>query len=318
MRARIAVAAAALPLLLAGCATVPPTSARPAPQAPVAAAPSVQQVAQQLLTDSLTESLTAPEPLAAPTTAIPEPEPAPVPDLTLGYRRPVYPDKPLPTLTTAQRDAYGTCLTTTLGSGSKGDCANLLREKLGGLGYYQGPTTGRLSVAAINAVLRYQRSRDLPATGTIGEQTWYALASEQPARSEDLPPECTIPGVVLCVDQAHDTLRWLRDGEVIRTVEVRTGGFTTEPKTGKWRVHPTVNGFYRVYNKHRNPKSENYGSGAMPYSVMFDPNMYFHYSADFARRGYSTSSHGCVNIGSKDDAVWVFENTPIDARVLVY
>ena len=314
MRTRIALAAAALPLLLAGCATVPPPSARPAPQMPADA----QQVGPHVLPDSLSESLTAAEPLPVASDTPPAADPTPTADLTLGYRRPVYPDRPLPPLTAAQQDAYGTCLTTTLSSWSKGECANLLRVKLTELGYYEGPTTGRLSTAAVNAVLRYQRSRDLPATGTAGEQTWYALASEQPARSEDLPPECTSPGVVVCVDQAHDTLRWLRDGEVIRTVKVRTGGFTTEPKTGKWRVHPTVNGFYRVYNKHRNPKSENYGSGAMPYSVMFDPNMYFHYSSDFARHGYATSSHGCVNIGSKDDAVWVFENTPIDARVLIY
>lgn len=313
MSTRIALSVAALPLLVVGCATAPPASTRIA-SASAAPAPQVQEVPA----DSLTESLTTQEPFPSARSTPPATESTPTADLTLGYRRPVYPDRPLPTLTTAQHDVYGTCLTTTLGSWSKGDCANLVREKLAGLGYYQGPATGRISASAVNAVLRYQRSRDLPATGTVSEQTWYALASEQPARTEDLPPECTLPGVVLCVDQAHDTLRWLRDGEVIRTIKVRTGGFTTEPKTGQWRVHPTVNGFYRVYNKHRNPKSENYGAGAMPYSVMFDPNMYFHYSSDFARRGYSTSSHGCVNIGSKDDAVWVFENTPIDARVLVY
>lgn len=304
MRSRIAVAAAVLPLLLAGCSViVPPGSLSSAPLAAVASSSPEPEASAS----------PDPEPSVTPTPTTPEP------DLTLGYRRPVFPDDaPLPVLTAAQQEAYGDCLTTTLSSWSKGDCANLLREKLTELGYYDGPTTGRISTAAANAILRYQRSRGLQATATAGERTWYALASEQPARSEELPPECTIAGVVLCVDQAHDTLRWLRDGEVVRTIKVRTGGFTTEPKTGKWRVHATVNGFYRVYNKHKNPRSENYGAGAMPYSVMFDPNMYFHYSSDFAKRGYATSSHGCVNIGSKDDAIWVFENTPIDARVLIY
>lgn len=302
MRIRTAVVTALLPLILVACST-----AQPAPVSPVGPVVATSSA-------SASDASTSPDPTPSitPTPAAPEP------DLTLGYRRPVYPEVPLPELTAAQQEAYGTCLTTTLSSWSKGECADLLRVRLTELGYYDGSTTGRISTAAVNAILRYQRSRDLPATGTAGEQTWYALASEQPARSEDLPPECTIAGVVLCVDQAHDTLRWLRDGEIVRTINVRTGGFTTEPKTGKWRVHATVNGFYRVYNKHQNPKSENYGSGAMPYSVMFDPNMYFHYSSDFAKRGYATSSHGCVNIGSKDDAVWVFDNTPIDARVLIY
>ena len=302
MRTRIAVAAAALPLLLVGCSIVPPGSVSSVPPAAVASSASE------------TEASASPEPTPSVTPTPPPPEP----DLTLGYRRPVYPEVPLPELTATQQEAYGDCLTTSLSSWSKGDCADLLRVKLTELGFYDGPTTGRISTAAVNSILRYQRSRDLSATGTAGERTWYALASEQPARSEEFPPECSIAGVVLCVDQAHDTLRWLRDGEVVRTIKVRTGGFTTEPKTGKWRVHATVNGFYRVYNKHKNPKSENYGSGAMPYSVMFDPNMYFHYSSDFAKRGYATSSHGCVNIGSKEDAIWVFDNTPIDARVLIY
>ena len=56
----------------------------------------------------------------------------------------------------------------------------------------------------------------------------------------------------------------------------------------------------------------------MPYSVMFDPNMYVTYSADFAKRGYIRSSHGCVNVASKDDAKWIFDNTPIEARVWVW
>ncbi|MFT3876662.1 MAG: L,D-transpeptidase family protein [Propioniciclava sp.] len=296
MNRRLVVSLFGLPLLLlSACAAPPQMPPAPAPGTD-ARAPIVQQAE-----------------------ATPDPSPTPVPDLTLGYRRPVFPeDAPLPTLTGEQQAAYGDCLTTTITSGSGGDCAALLQDKLTELGYFTGKKTSRLGVAAVNALLRYQRSRELPATGNAAERTWYALASEQPARSEELPAECTIPGVVLCVDQAHDTLRWIRDGEVVKTIKVRTGGFITEPKTGKWRVHATVNGFYRVYNKHRNPKSENYGAGAMPYAVMFDPNMYFHYSSDFAKRGYATSSHGCVNIGSKEEAKWVFDNTPIDARVLIY
>ena len=86
----------------------------------------------------------------------------------------------------------------------------------------------------------------------------------------------------------------------------------------KWRLYPTANGLFRVYDKSVSPPSENYGDGAMPYSVMFDPNMYVHYSADFHRRGYARASHGCVNVGDRDDAQWIFRNTPIDALVYVY
>ena len=49
-----------------------------------------------------------PEPVRPdpPRPAAPTPPP-PEPDLTLGYRRPVYPDVPLPTLTAAQREYLG-------------------------------------------------------------------------------------------------------------------------------------------------------------------------------------------------------------------
>ena len=104
-----------------------------------------------------------------------------------------------------------------------------------------------------------------------------------------------------------------------RVFAIRTGGWNFDPKDHeKWRLYPTANGLFRVYDKSVSPPSENYGDGAMPYSVMFDPNMYVHYSADFAKRGYSRSSHGCVNVASKDDAKWIFDNTPIEARVWVW
>ncbi|MDO5534964.1 MAG: L,D-transpeptidase family protein [Propionibacteriaceae bacterium] len=284
--------------LLAGCAAAPP--------APSGDDPSPRATAT-----------VTPTPTATPT---PTPTPTPVPvDTTIGLRRPSFPDRPRPTLTPEQEATYGACLETSVSNWSKGDCATLLQEELIRLGYLEGEPEKRIGVAAMNALLRYQRSREVAADGNAGPQTWYALASGRPARDDALPRECTeIPGVVLCVDQAHSTLKFVRDGVVERTFEVRLGGWNSDAKTKKWRVFPTANGLWRVYNKHRNPSSPTYGEGVMPYSVMFDPNMYVHYSADFAKRGHTRSSHGCVNIASKEDAQWIFDNTPIEARVWVW
>lgn len=256
-------------------------------------------------------------PTPEPSVATPVPTPAPP---KIGYRYwkdPATPE-PLPTLSAEQQATFGACLPTVVAPGTSGACARLVQTELKRLGYHNGAVASSLTAAATNSVLRYQRSRDLKPTGIVNEQTWYALASGKPARSEALPYECTLPGVVLCVDQGHDKLRFVKDGEVLRTVRIRTGGYTTEPKTGKWRVHATVNGYYRVFDKQVSPKSENYGSGAMPYSIMFDPNMYVHYSTPFARQGYSSSSHGCVNVASLEDIKWLFKNTPVGAHVLVY
>lgn len=292
--------------LLASCSVAPPTT-EPSPSASADATASP--------TASPTSATPTPE-----TTPTPTPTPTPAPTPTLGYRYWKDPDppEPLPTLTAEQQEKWGACLDKTLTSGSKGPCVSLVTQELKDLGLLPGTPGSTMTVAAANTVLRYQRSRNIKPTATVSEQTWYALASGKPARPETLPEECKLPGVVLCVDQGHDTLRYVKDGEVLRTVKVRTGGFTTEPKTGKWRVHPTVNGLYKVYRKSVSPPSENYGDGAMPYSIMFDPNMYVHYSTPFARQGYTSSSHGCVNVAGLADIKWLYSNTPVGSYVYVF
>lgn len=297
-------AAVALLPLLASCAQAP--SAPPASdQRPDA-------------TVSALDATPAASPIATPS---PTPSPTPTVDETLGVRRWVDPETPppLPTLTSAQRAKFGECLDKRIEVWSKGDCATLVQTELKELGYYEDEITTRIGVSAANAIHRYQRSRDLKPTAVVDERMWYALASGQPARSTELPAECKLAGVVLCVDQGAQRLHYVEDGTILRTVKVRTGGWNSDPKDSKkWRMYPTANGLFRVYNKHIDPPSENYGEGVMPYSVIFDPNMYVHYSADFRKRGYNRSSHGCVNVADRDEAKWIFKTTPIDARVYVW
>ena len=145
-----------------------------------------------------------------------------------------------------------------------------------------------------------------------------ALATKLPALPEIIPDACKTEGVVLCVDQAHRKLSYVKDGTVVKAIPVRLGGWADHPKTKVWRVFATANGTYSVYKKMVSPPSENYGAGAMPYSVMFDPNMYVHYSSGFRSVGYAKSSHGCVNVGSLEDAKWFYANTPIGAKVVVF
>ena len=83
-------------------------------------------------------------------------------------------------------------------------------------------------------------------------------------------------------------------------------------------MFPTASGTWKVYDKQVNPYSKTYGAGAMPYSTMFYPDMYVHYSPGFASQGYAGSSHGCVNIRKLADAKWIFKNTPIGSKVFVF
>ncbi|MCW3157905.1 L,D-transpeptidase family protein [Micropruina sonneratiae] len=286
--------AAALLAMTAGCAVSP---AAAGVNSPTTAAPVATATASATATGSATGTASAtPQPSATKTA---EPNP-----WTL--------------LSDSVRKKFKSCKSTTVRPGSSGACTTLLQKELKKAGFYPWSVSSYLSVAGVNAVLNYQRSRGLDADGFAGKSTWLALASKAPTVSKELPKTCFTKGVVLCVDQAHRKLYWLRNGEIIKTFKVRLGGYAQHAKTYIWRNFPTANGTWKVYDKQVNPYSENYGSGAMPYSTMFYPDMYVHYSPGFNSSGYASSSHGCVNIRKLSDAQWIFKKTPIGAKVHIY
>jgi lipoprotein-anchoring transpeptidase ErfK/SrfK len=232
------------------------------------------------------------------------------------------PTDPLQSVDAKTKKEFGNCLTkyVSVGPGSSGKCAALVLKKISAANLgYKVATGNSISVAGANAILNYQRSRGLTANAYVGKETWLALATKAPTVTSELPTKCTTTtGVILCVDQAHRKLFWIRNGKVVKTFKVRTGGWNQHPKTHKWRNFPTADGTYKVFDKQVSPASDNYGSGAMPYSTMFHPDMYVHYSAGFHSDGYTKASHGCVNIGQLSEAQWIFKNTPIGATVYVY
>ena len=282
-----AVAVASALVLLAGCATTSPAGGE-APSAP-ASGPATGPAASA----------------TTPATPAPPAKPTPPPD-------------PLAHLSAKKRKQYKACLPKTVRAGSSGNCAVFLQTELKKAGYYPWGKSRYIGVAGANAILNYQRSRGLDADGWAGKDTWMALATKAKSVSSELPKTCYTKGVVLCVDQAHRKLTWLKTGKVVKTFKVRLGGYAQHAKTHIWRNFPTANGTWKVYDKQVNPASENYGSGAMPYSTMFYPDMYVHYSPGFNRQGYTQSSHGCVNIRKLSDAVWIFRNTPIGTKVHIY
>lgn len=293
---------AGLATVLAGCATVAPggtwTGLAPATPAVNGATFGIPDP-----TASATPSAsTVPSPSASPT--------------------PTKPADPLEGLSKKTRAAFKPCLTKTVTPRSSGTCARLVVKTLKAAGFHPWSTTSTINVAAANAILNYQRSRGLKADGIVAKATWIALATKAPAVPDVLPDKCKGKGIWLCVDQAHRKLSWVKNGKVVKTFKVRLGGYNylkkKDAKQGKWRVYPTANGTWKVYDKKVDPPSENYGSGAMPYSTMFYPDMYVHYSPGFHAVGYRESSHGCVNIGKLADAVWIFKHTPIGAKVYVF
>lgn len=297
LRRGVAAVAVSAAVTLTGCARTPLTSG-PGPFSDGAATSPVASVSPTPST-------------VLPTVRVPTPTPTPTPKPT--------PVDPFDALSKKTRAEFKGCLKTTVRPGSSGTCARLVVKKLKAANFYPWPVTSRITVAVANAILNYQRSRGIKGTAIVARATWLALASKAPTIPRVIPKRCLAKGVVICVDQSRRKLFWMRNGKLVKTVKVRLGGWNNHPKRPKeWRVYATADGTWRVYDKQVDPKSENYGSGAMPYSTMFHPDMYVHYSPGFRSQGYAGSSHGCVNVRDLAAAIWIFKHTPIGTKVHVY
>jgi len=139
----------------------------------------------------------------------------------------------------------------------------------------------------------------------------FCLVATTPAQADevDLPPvprACRV-STTICIDTTFLALRYVRNGTVLKTMDIRIG-------TSKY---PTDLGLFRVYRKAREHRSTDYGT-PMPYSLFYNGAESIHYSYYFRRDGYNGASHGCVNLRDFRGAGWLFRHSPIGTRVYVY
>jgi lipoprotein-anchoring transpeptidase ErfK/SrfK len=114
-------------------------------------------------------------------------------------------------------------------------------------------------------------------------------------------------GRVVCVSKKTRKVYWVVNGKIKLTLDARFGGKRT----------PTRNGKFKVYRKSRNHVSSLYHT-PMPFSLFFSGGQAVHYSPDFARRGYSRTSHGCVNTRQYSKMRTLFNAVRVGDRVVVY
>ncbi len=91
------------------------------------------------------------------------------------------------------------------------------------------------------------------------------------------------------MDKSTNSLRWVVDGKVISTFDVRFGSDEL----------PTREGAFTVFSKSRDHVSSLYDT-SMPFAMFFSGGQAVHYSPDFAATGYNGASHGCVNVRDYD------------------
>ncbi len=257
---------------------------------------------------------------AGPAVLDPEPEVTETPDPTPTFA-PEPTETPDPT-PTDEPDPATQPGETLLGPGDEGDRVRRVQARLRQIEWFFGDVTGVYGPKTTRAVRGFQEKRTIPATGEADQRTLdllhemttepteEELANEAPATNTNVPGpldrRCKT-GRVICIDKSSSTLRWVVDGEVRQTVDVRFGGSAT----------PTREGVFSVYLKSEWHVSTLYDS-SMPFAMFFSGGQAVHYSSDFAAVGYNGASHGCVNVRDYDGVAWLFDHVVVGDKVVVY
>jgi hypothetical protein len=205
--------------------------------------------------------------------------------------------------------------------GDDGKQVRALQARLRQLAWYAGDVTDHYGPRTTAAVKGFQRKRGLPVTGYVDHRTLRRLdaMTHAPTKAElenRITPMGNVPGPLdqrcltgraLCIDKSSRTLRWVVDGQVQRTVDVRFGA----------SYSPTREGLFHVGWKSRDHVSKLYDS-SMPFAMFFSGGQAVHYSSDFAARGYAGASHGCVNVRDYAGVKWLFEHVQVGDKVVIY
>ncbi len=201
--------------------------------------------------------------------------------------------------------------------GDTGMWVRQVQARLKQVGWFDAKVSGRYTRKTVEAVRGFQTKRKIPVTGQVDRRTLDRLKemTREPTKAElfnivpqgpALDPRCTT-GRAMCVDKSSRSLRWVVDGVVLRTVEVRFGSDEL----------PTREGAFAVQRKSRDHVSNLYGT-SMPFAMFFSGGQAVHYSPDFAANGYNGASHGCVNVRDRAAVEWLFDHVRIGDKVIVY
>jgi peptidoglycan hydrolase-like protein with peptidoglycan-binding domain len=204
-----------------------------------------------------------------------------------------------------------------LEAGDAGDAVRDLQARLTQIEWLSGDVSGTYDVATVEAVRGFQAKREIPVTGDVDQRTLDRLhvmtstpTYEQKHNIEPelgaLDPRCET-GRALCVDKSTNSLRWVVDGQVLETFEVRFGSAEL----------PTREGAFTVYRKSRDHVSSLYNT-SMPFAMFFSGGQAVHYSPDFAAVGYDGASHGCVNVRDYDGIAALYDQVQLGDKVIVY
>jgi N-acetylmuramoyl-L-alanine amidase len=182
-----------------------------------------------------------------------------------------------------------------LGQGDHGVFVRLLEQRLVELHYRLiGTKDGAYDFRTADAVLAFRKVQGMNRVFTVSATVWRALADPRVPK-----PHSDGGDRHFEVDQTHQVLLFVDDGELSAILHVSTGKPSTPTRDGSFHVTSKIAGF--------SPKG-------LYYPSFFDGNRALH---GWTEVPTYPASHGCVRIPYWN-AKWVYRHAPIGTRVIVY
>ena len=197
---------------------------------------------------------------------------------------------------------------------SSSDDITALQTRLNWAGLSDEKPTGTWTEDTTAGVSKLQWKTASKRTGVADADTVASLTKI--ATTDKLDNNCYTAKTVLCVDKTQKIVRFVQDKKVIKTFHVNIGPEKGDKNFKKYSA--TREGKFKIGDKQVNSVSSLYGY-SMPYWMQFDQGIGFHFSKYFSQTAYSDASMGCVILGNKQEAKWLYDNTDTKtARVVVY
>lgn len=198
----------------------------------------------------------------------------------------------------------------------RGAMVRYAQERLVWLGYtidWREQLEGYFGKDTKHAVIALQNKYFYDETGVLDKRTW-KLLDDVGANPGQLPKACLSEHQVLCIDKTDKLLRYVKDGKVVRSMDVRFGVPGLETPEGDFRV------WFKWADATSGINGPDQPRAPMPWALFFDGSVAVHYSPTFAAYGYypGGGSHGCVNVADLEAVRWLFYQIPEGTLVHVY
>ena len=203
-----------------------------------------------------------------------------------------------------------------LGGGSSGDDVIRLQRRLSGLNFFNGTLDGSYGAVTREAVLAFQKQHKLSQTGTADADTLRVLFSGDAQKA--LKPYVL---KVSTKDQRVYAYGLDDNNEytvLVRTMKCSTGKDATPTPTGTFQSTTGPGARWHYFKKYQCWAQYAY---YIEGDIMFHSVLYNEKDGPVTQSSVNNlgrkASHGCVRL-SVEDAKWIYQNCPVQTKIIVY